>query len=234
MALLPRVVNEEAPGTGYTFATIGLGGTTPRIWYYALRAVDPTCEQLRRDSNSRETTTTSPTAMITNRSAKPTCIICSARLELRDLLEFPVDLSQPRNCNGKLSRNDPERDFVYKRDFLEFLAHPAARVEKARYFARDSAGWYYGYGGVNENLTGLQIDWQHRTIHYPGRVSADRRKDIENELFPNLPPDAGPRDCLSALLVWTRSSITIAARAPSSFLCACLARRCLRLTRRPN
>ena len=41
MALLPRVVNEEKPGTGYTFATIGLGGTTPRIWYYALRAVDP-------------------------------------------------------------------------------------------------------------------------------------------------------------------------------------------------
>ena len=41
MALLPRVVNEEKPGTGYTFATIGLGGTTPRAWYYALRAVDP-------------------------------------------------------------------------------------------------------------------------------------------------------------------------------------------------
>ena len=30
MALLPRVVNQEKPGTGYTFATIGLGGTTPR------------------------------------------------------------------------------------------------------------------------------------------------------------------------------------------------------------
>ena len=42
MSLLPRVVNEEKPGTGYTFATIGLGGTSPRTWYYALRAVDPT------------------------------------------------------------------------------------------------------------------------------------------------------------------------------------------------
>ena len=41
MALLPRIENEKKPGTGYTFATIGLGGTTPRTWYYALRAVDP-------------------------------------------------------------------------------------------------------------------------------------------------------------------------------------------------
>ena len=41
MPLLPRVVNEEKPGTGYTFASIALGGTTPRSWFYELRAVDP-------------------------------------------------------------------------------------------------------------------------------------------------------------------------------------------------
>ena len=60
---------------------------------------------------------------------------------------------------------------VYKRDFLEFLDHPVARIAKARYYASDSAGWYYGYGGVDQNLTGLQIDWQHKTIQFPDRSS---------------------------------------------------------------
>ncbi len=58
-------------------------------------------------------------------------------------------------------------------------------------YASDSAGWYYGYGGVDESLAGLQIDWQHKTIKYPARVPEDRRQSIEGELFPTLPPDQG-------------------------------------------
>jgi hypothetical protein len=37
MALLPRVANDMKPSTGYRFASVGIGGTTPRCWYYELR-----------------------------------------------------------------------------------------------------------------------------------------------------------------------------------------------------
>ena len=40
-------------------------------------------------------------------------------------------------------------------------------------------------------LTGLQIDWQHKTMQFPDRVPANRRQDIENELFSHAPPDQG-------------------------------------------
>lgn len=40
-ALLPRIAHRMKPATGYMFAGIGLGGSTPRTWYYSLRAVDP-------------------------------------------------------------------------------------------------------------------------------------------------------------------------------------------------
>jgi hypothetical protein len=189
MALLPRVVNEETPGTGYAFATIGLGGTTPRIWYYALRAVDPQAHNYAAivipedDYNEPDTYDYQ-----SEREADLHYLL--ARLELRDLLEFPWTF-QSKKLQWQIVRGMILKGFIYKRDFLEFIAHPAARIKKARYFASDSAGWYYGYGGVNENLTGLKIDWQHRTIQYPARVSADRRKDIENELFPALPADEG-------------------------------------------
>jgi hypothetical protein len=44
MALLPRIANQMKAETGYTFATIALGGTSPRGWHYELRAVDPSAD----------------------------------------------------------------------------------------------------------------------------------------------------------------------------------------------
>lgn len=189
MSLLPRVVNEEKPGTGYTFATIGLGGTTPRVWYYALRAVDPDAHHYAAivipsdDYNE-------PDSYDYQSERESDLHYLIQRLELRDLLEFPWTYRNKR-LQWTIVRGMLLKGTVYKRDFAEFLAHPMARIAKARYYASDSAGWFYYYGGINQSLTGLQIDWQHRTIQFPGRVPENRRQEIENELFPTLPPDAG-------------------------------------------
>jgi len=189
MALLPRIVNEEKPDTGYTFATIGLGGTTPRIWYYSLRAIDPTARNYAAiviptdDYNE-------PDSYDYQSEREADLHYLLARLELRDLLEFPWT-HRSRKLQWVAFRGIILKGFVYKRDFLEFLDHPLARIAKARYDASDSAGWYYGYGGVDETLAGLQIDWQHKTIKYPTGVPQNRRQDIEAELFPTLAPDEG-------------------------------------------
>jgi hypothetical protein len=189
MSLLPRVVNEEKPGTGYIFASIGLGGATPRDWYYELRAVDPTARAyaaiLIPSDDYNETDTYD---YHSEREADLHYVL--ARLKLRDLLEFPWTYHSPK-LRWITFRGIILKGFVYKRDFQEFLDHPLQRIAKARYYASDSAGWYYGYGGVDESLTGLQIDWQHKTIQYPARVPENRRKEIEGELFPILPPDQG-------------------------------------------
>ena len=189
MALLPRVVNQDKPGTGYTFATIGLGGTTPRIWYYGLRAVDPDAHNYAAiiipydDPNEPDTFDYQ-----TERETDLHYLI--ARLGLRDLRDFPWTY-QDKKLQWTIVRGMILKGTIYKRDFLEFLAHPIERIKKARYYATDSAGWYYGYGGVDQNLTGLQIDWQHKTMQIPDRVPESTRKDLQNELFPTLPPDQG-------------------------------------------
>jgi hypothetical protein len=189
MALLPRVVNEEKPGTGYTFATIGLGGTTPRIWYYGLRAVDPNASNYAAivipydDRNEPDT--------YDYQSERETDLhYLIARLELRDLLEFPWTY-QDKKLQWTIVREMILKGTVYKRDFLEFLDHPVERIKKARYYASDSAGWYYGYGGEAKSLAGLQIDWQRKTTQFPDRFPESERKQIEGLLFPALPPDEG-------------------------------------------
>ncbi len=189
MALLPRVVNEEKPGTGYTFASIGLGGTTPRVWYYSLRAVDPTARNYAAiviptdDFNEPDTYDYQ-----SERESDLHYLI--ARLELRDLFDFPWTY-RAKTLQWIVFRGILLKGFVYKRDFLEFLDHPLARIAKARYYATDSAGWYYGYGGVDTSLAGLQIDWQHKAIQFPGRIPENERKQILDTLFPTLPPDQG-------------------------------------------
>ena len=189
MSLLPRVVNEEKPGTGYTFATIGLGGTTPRIWYYSLRAVDPSAHNYAAivipsdDYND-------PDSYDYQSERESDLHYLIARLGLRDLREFPWTY-RDKKLQWQIVRGLILKGTIYKRDFLQFLDHPIERITKARYYAADSAGWYYGYGGVDENLTGLQIDWQHKTIQFPDRVPAGRRQEVEDELFPTLPPDEG-------------------------------------------
>ena len=189
MALLPRVVNEEKPGTGYTFATIGLGGTTPRIWYYALRAVDPSARNYAAiviptdDYNE-------PDSYDYQSERETDLHYLLARLGILDVLEFPWTY-RDRKLQWTVARGLLLKGTVYKRDFLEFLDHPVERIKKARYYATDSAGWYYGYGGADKTLAGLQIDWQHKTMQFPAGIPESERKQIQGILFPMLPPDEG-------------------------------------------
>jgi hypothetical protein len=189
MALLPRVVNQEKPGTGYTFASIGLGGTTPRVWYYALRAVDPTAHNYAAiviptdDFNEPDNYDYQ-----SEREADLHYLI--VRLGLRDLMHFPWTY-QSQKLQWVAFRGIILKGFVFKRDFMEFLNHPLARIAKARYVDRDSAGWYYGYGGIDENVVGLRIDWQHKTMQFPDRIPEEKRKQMADMLFPTLPPDQG-------------------------------------------
>jgi hypothetical protein len=189
MALLPRIVNRDQPGTGYTFASISLGGATPRIWYYSLRAVDPTAHTYAAiviptdDFNE-------PDNYDYQSEREGDLHYLLARLELQDLMEFPWTYPN-KELQWAAFRGIILKGFVYKRDFQEFLSRPLQRVAKVRYVDSNSAGWNYAYGGIEQNLAGLRIDWQHKTMQFPDRVPEDQRKQIEDLLFPTLPPDQG-------------------------------------------
>jgi hypothetical protein len=190
MALLPRVVNEDQPGTGYTFASIALGGTAPRTWYYSLRAVDPQASNYAAivipsdDYNEPE--------KYDEQSERESDLhYLIARVLLRDLLDFPWTY-RDKELQWEVVRGIILKGTIYKRDFLDFIDHPAARIAKARYYAHDSASWFYGYGGTEKNLVGLQIDWQRKTVtKFPPGLSPAERNQIEAELFPGSPPDRG-------------------------------------------
>jgi hypothetical protein len=189
MAMWPKVANEMQPSTGYTFASIGLGGTSPRTWYYSLRAVDPHAHNyaailIPEDDYNEPDTGVDPAEQDVDLH------YLIVRLGLKDLIGFP------RTYPGLARRwaafeGILLKGLIYKQDVQEFLDHPAKRVEKARFFAEGSAGWAYDYGGDARTLAGLQIDWTHKTLQFPpGVLEADQKRTAQ-ELFPDLPPDEG-------------------------------------------
>ncbi len=188
-ALMPRIANQMQPATGYTFASIGIGGTTPRTWYYELRAVDPHAHNyaaiLIPEDDYNEPDSWEDQA---DRESDTHYII--ARLRLRDLREFPWTFHSA-SLRWATFEGIVLKGTIYKRDFQDFLEHPLERIEKVPFYRRESAGWYYDYGGEAKTLAGTEIDWAHKTARFPSSVPEAEQKRIAGELFGDRPPDQG-------------------------------------------
>ena len=189
MALLPRIANEMQPSTGYRFASVGIGGTTPRCWYYELRELDPRANRyaaiiIPTDDFNEPDSYENPN----ERELDTRYLI--ARLKLRDLAEFPESFDTFKlkwvTAGAMLFKG-----YVYKRDFLDFISHSKARLAKVELYKGFSAGWFYDYVGPNHSVAGLQIDWQHNVATYPANFTPEQRKLMEDVLFQPRPPDAG-------------------------------------------
>ena len=189
MALLPRIANESTPQTGYTYASIALGGTTPRCWYYGLRAVDPTRHRYAAilipvdDYNEPDRYD-----YIGDRESDAHYLV--SRLGIPDAPEFALSYST-RRLQAKMLWEVLFKSYVYRQDFQAFLPDPKARLEKVRLYRRESAGWYYGFNGDEFSLAGISVDWNDQTIHYPEGLNQGERNLVHNVLFEPLPPQTG-------------------------------------------
>jgi len=191
MALMPRVANEMKPSTGYQFASVGIGGTTPRCWYYELRELDPTAKRYAAiliPSDDYNEPDSYEDFNDNDRDLDTRYLV--ARLKLSDLPDYPLSFDDYKLRWVALG-DVIFKGYVYKRDFVDFLSHPVTRIDKARLSARYSAGWFYDYRGEEHSLAGLQIDWEHKSAQYPASSTPGQRKMIQDVLFAPRPPDNG-------------------------------------------
>jgi hypothetical protein len=191
MSLLPRIANEMTSETGYTFASIGVGGTSPRDWYYELRGVDPSAHTYAAivvpsdDYNE-------PDEYDDLGEHEWDINYILARLQVSDLIEFPWSYRDWKK-RWLAVHSILLKGYVYKRDLSEFLLQPEKRLEKIALYERGSAGWVYSYGGEKRSVAGIDIDYQHKQVRYPNSISQDMRELIERILFRPMPPDKGIR-----------------------------------------
>jgi hypothetical protein len=177
MGFLPRYANEMKPDTGYEFASIALGGATPRDWYYMLRGADPSANKYSavvvaledyEDSEIEEDLADRPTDLY----------YLIGRLGYSDLFEFARSFHDPA-LRWTAARAIVLKGLIYKRDFQEFLLHPSERIEMAQLARKDSYLWYYNYVGPNQSMEGVVIDWQKRTVTVPPGFTDAQKANYE-------------------------------------------------------
>jgi hypothetical protein len=187
MGILPRLANEHS--VGYWFASIAIGGSTPRCWYYFLRDTDPTARRYAavvvpvNDYDLRDVPEN-----LRERLLDVNFVI--GHLRLGDLLEFSRSYARPAN-QWTAFRDGLFKGLVYKRDFQEFLLNPAARLEHVRTMREGSAGWAYNFVPENHSLAGLSVDWAAKKIRFPNGLTDAQRDLVRGVLLRPEVPQTG-------------------------------------------
>lgn len=190
MGFLPRYANELQ--TGYEFASIALGGSTPRDWYYMLRAVDPDANRYSaiviamndyEDAEIEEDYSVRATDLY----------YVIGRLKYADIPYFAGSYRHDPKLEWAAVRGIVLKGLIYKRDFQDFLLHPSERIAMAQLARKDSYFWYYNYVGPNQSMEGVVVDWKNRTVTVPPGFTEAQKVAYQFQFLAPRPPYTGVR-----------------------------------------
>ncbi len=187
MFLLPRVANEM--GTGYTYASIAVAGTTPRCWYYMLRSVDPEANRYRAVIITVDSYD-DPETWENHADRESDMHYLIGLLGYADLEEFSNSYHDPA-LQARARRAILLKGWLLKRDFQELLRNPWARVRDALRNRRDSHKWIYDYPGEARSMVGLEVDFEHKSLKPPPGADAVLERSLRQYLLEPAPPDEG-------------------------------------------
>jgi hypothetical protein len=189
MALVAKTANQLTPETGYTFGTIAVAGTTPRCWYYMLRAADPNANQYKAIVIGLESYNDDEQLEdYAERESDLNYVI--HQLRLSDVTEFSQSYHSPER-QWRAASGIAFKGLVYKRDLQDFLLHPVQRIRTVRQSWRDSHIWFYDFRGDEKTLNGLAVDWPNRSVTVPAGTPPDMAAALKRRLVEPLPEDKG-------------------------------------------
>jgi len=169
---------DRASGNRIHYWNFGMGGATPRVWYYVLRDADPTRRRfaaivLALDQYSDQDSVDS----IEDRVIDLNFVI--GRLRLSDCVDFASSMKsweyRSRSLSGCLLKGIPLR-----RDAQEFLRHRKDRLKYVKDWRANGVGYLNDYQGLAEDLHGLAADFATRIIHFPPGLNAERHDTVQD------------------------------------------------------
>jgi hypothetical protein len=190
MGFLPRYANDLQ--TGYQFASIALGGSTPRDWYYMLRGVDPHADRYSAiviAMNDFEDAEIEEDYSV--RAADLYYLI--GRLKYSDIPYFAKSYQHDPKLERAAVSGIILKGLIYKRDFQDFLLHPVGRIKMSQAARQDSYLWYYNYVGTNQSMEGVVVDFQNHTVTVPHGFTDEQKATYEYHFLAPRPPYSGVR-----------------------------------------
>ena len=179
MGFRARAANEAAAGTSYRFATIAMPGSTPRVWYYMLRGVDPAARRYAAILIGVNEYDDEDYEDLSNREMDIRYV--TPLLGWADV--FPFAASYPEwRTRWEAVRAAVFKGYAYRADVQDFLAHHKWRMKKIAVMRREAAAWRYNETWGSADVTGLSVDWKTGSIHFP-EGSTESQKRILTEVL---------------------------------------------------
>lgn len=171
---------EEQVGGSWRFVNAAIPGSTPRVWFYLLRAIDPGRDRNRlvviplRDYPDFDIPEHLSNRMLDVRTA----ILHLGPLDLPRLLaSFDGWGSRFRVLRAVLLKGE-----VLKEDLQDLLDDPLRRWNRIEQSARTWARSRHVYPGHKGSLEGLRYDPSSETFVFPTSVSEERRSRLVRSL----------------------------------------------------
>ena len=189
LGLLPALANQVSIGRGYEFGVAGVGGSSPRTWYYMARDLDPDAHRYAvvllpvDDYDDEDTGRESSDEIVDLHYA-------IARLRLADVLEFSASFPSWQH-KWEALRGSLFKGTVYKADLQAFLLDPRARLSKVRLVRSNLADWSRDFLPASYDLTGLAVDWAARKITFPPNAPPAVRRSLDEVLLRPVVPQTG-------------------------------------------
>ena len=182
-------IADSTVGQRVHFWNFGLAGTTPRVWYYALRDADPTRRRFAAIVIALDKYSDADWfGLSEDRISDQNFVVM--RLGLGDCVDFASSIDstalRPRALLGCLFRG-----VILRPDVRDFLGHPKARLAHSADWRKNGLHYLTVYPGKPESLQGLTADWTRRTIHFPDGVSDAIRTSITEIALPEQAPNNG-------------------------------------------
>jgi hypothetical protein len=205
---------DRASGDRIHYWNFGLGGATPRVWYYVLRDADPTRRRfaaivLALDQYSDQDSVDS----IQDRFIDLNFVI--GRLRLSDCVDFASSMKsweyQSRSLSGCLLKG-----IALRRDTQEFLRHRKDRMKRANDWRANGVGYIGAYGGHAEDLRGLSADFATRTIHFPPGLDAERHDTVQDMVM--RPPAPATGETTQYRKLWLGRIIDLYKESPTQII----------------
>jgi hypothetical protein len=171
------------------FWNFGIGGTTPRVWYYILRDADPTCRRfsaivIALDQYADE----DPWSSLPDWPLDLSFVI--GRLRPADCLDFAHSMTSPAIRDKTLS-GCMLRGITLRRDAQAFLVNIPDRIKRSKDVRNNGLAYVDGYGGSEDDLHGLSADFAHRIIQFPPGLDQARRNTVQEAVMPQPAPQSG-------------------------------------------
>lgn len=184
-----KVLDNRPQKSGYIFREAGIAGSDPRVWYYTLRALDPSKQRYRAvvlgmDDYDDEDTYENP-----DDAARDLHFVI-ARLPLRDVFEFARSFHS-RELQWIAFRGGLLKGSVYQADVQAFLSHPRKRLDNVDLYNHGYASWDYDYLAPENTMAGLAIDWQTLTVTFPPGADDAQRNSVNSFLAHPPAPQTG-------------------------------------------